>query len=195
VLSKRLIGKVVSDIRRRLDAGPDPGRVAVNLSSSEFNQPDLADDILRLLKLARIPTKHFEVEVTERVLLDGRSGHVSAMLEKLRKHGVQIALDDFGMGFASLTHLKQFPVDHIKIDRSFVRDLESNPDDEAIVEAVIGLGGSLRLLVTAEGVETEGQVRRLQEMGCHAVQGYYYARPMPAAEIKNFILLKSSSRS
>jgi diguanylate cyclase (GGDEF)-like protein/PAS domain S-box-containing protein len=191
VLSKRLIGKVVSDIRRWLDAGLDPGRVAINLSSSEFSQPDLADDILRILKLAKVPTRHFEVEVTERVLLDGRSGHVSAILEKLRKRGVQIALDDFGTGFASLTHLKQFPVDHIKIDRSFVRDLESDPDDEAIVGAVIGLAKSLDLLVTAEGVETEGQVRRLHEMGCHAVQGYYYARPMPAAEIKNFILLRT----
>jgi diguanylate cyclase (GGDEF)-like protein/PAS domain S-box-containing protein len=188
VLSKRLIGKVVSDVKKWLEAGLNPGRVAVNLSSSEFNQPHLADDILRLLALAKVPTRHFEVEVTERVLLDGRSGLVSNALEAFRKKGVQIALDDFGTGFASLTHLKQFPVDHIKIDRCFVRDLEHNPDDEAIVQAVIGLATSLTLQVTAEGVETKGQVRRLQEMGCHAAQGYLYARPMAASEVGQFIV-------
>lgn len=187
VLSKRLIGKVVSDIRRWLEAGFNPGRVAVNLSSSEFNQPDLAADILHLLALAKIPTKHFEVEVTERVLLDGRSDQVAATLRELRRHGVQIALDDFGTGYASLTHLKQFPVDHIKIDQSFVQGIELDEDDRAIVSAVIGLGKNLDLLVTAEGVEAEGQVRRIRSMGCDCAQGYHFAKPMPADQVARFL--------
>ncbi|WP_243368186.1 sensor domain-containing protein [Microvirga solisilvae] len=182
-VGKRLVGKIASDMRRWLDAGIDFGRIAFNLSSVEFNQPDLADEILRILGLVKVPTKHFEIEVTEKVLLDGRSGLVSDTLEKFHRHGVQIALDDFGTGYASLTHLKRYPVDHIKIDHSFVADLELDEDDAAIVAAVIGLGNSLGLQVTAEGVETEGQVQRLQELGCHSAQGYFYATPMAASEV------------
>jgi EAL domain-containing protein (putative c-di-GMP-specific phosphodiesterase class I) len=185
-IGKRLIGKIASDMRR-MKAGLDPGRVAVNMSSAEFSQPDLAEEVLRILDLVKVPTRHFEIEVTEKVLLEGRSGLVSATLETFRKRGVQIALDDFGTGYASLTHLKQFPVDHIKIDQSFVRDLEKASDDAAIVEAVIGLGKSLNLHVTAEGVETEGQVQRLREMGCHAAQGYFYAKPMEAGDVARLL--------
>ncbi|MBJ6127481.1 EAL domain-containing protein [Microvirga splendida] len=126
-------------------------------------------------------------------LLEGRSGMVSETLEKFRKQGVQIALDDFGTGYASLTHLKQFPVSHIKIDQSFVRDLECDPEDRAIVEAVIGLAKSLNLHVTAEGVETEGQARQLREMGCHAAQGYLFARPMNAAGLAEFLTSQSGT--
>ncbi|MBM1173436.1 sensor domain-containing protein [Microvirga arabica] len=186
-LGKRLIGKIASDIRTWLKAGLSPGRVAVNLSNVEFSRPDLAEEIFRILDLARIPTTLFEVEVTEKVLLDGRSGLVADTLDKLRRRGIQVALDDFGTGYASLTHLKRFPVDHIKIDQSFVRDLEEDTGDEAIVAALIGLAKSLNLLVTAEGVETEGQARRLSELGCHTAQGYLFARPMAAAEMTVFI--------
>lgn len=187
VVGKRLVGRIASDMRRWLDGGIGFGRVAFNLSSVEFSQPDLADEILRILGLVKVPTKHFEIEVTEKVLLDGRPGLVADTLEKFHRHGVQIALDDFGTGYASLTHLKRFPVDHIKIDHSFVADLELDEDDAAIVAAVIGLGNSLGLEVTAEGVETQGQVHRLRELGCHNAQGYFYARPMPATDITQWL--------
>ncbi|WP_160310538.1 sensor domain-containing protein [Microvirga vignae] len=186
-IGKRLIGKIVSDMRRWLDGGINFGRVAFNLSSVEFNQPDLADEILRILNLAKVPAKHLEIEVTEKVLLDGRSGLVADTLEKFHRQGVQIALDDFGTGYASLTHLKRFPVDHIKIDQSFVADLEQDQDDAAIVAAVVSLGASLGLQVTAEGVETEGQIRRLQEMGCHNAQGHFYAKPMAASQVAQLL--------
>jgi diguanylate cyclase (GGDEF)-like protein/PAS domain S-box-containing protein len=186
-MGKRLIGKIASDMRRWLDAGLELGRVAVNLASAEFSQPEMADEVLRILELVKVPATHFEIEVTESVLLDGRSGAVAAALEKFRERGVQIALDDFGTGYASLTHLKQFPVNHIKIDRSFISDLEQDADDEAIVAAVIGLGRSLNLQVTAEGVETAGQERRLRSLGCHNVQGYLYARPMAASLVPGFL--------
>jgi EAL domain-containing protein (putative c-di-GMP-specific phosphodiesterase class I) len=193
VLSKRLIGKIVSDIRKWLTAGIDPGRVGINFSSSEFSHRGLADDVLHVLDLAKVPTRHLEIEVTEYVLLEGRSDLVAGTLEKFRTQGVQIALDDFGTGYASLTHLKQFPVNHIKIDQSFVRDLECDPEDRAIVEAVISLAKSLNLQVTAEGVETEGQLRQLREMGCHFGQGYLFARPMSASGVVEFIALPIQS--
>lgn len=186
-IGKRLIGKIVSDMRRWLDGGINFGRVAFNLSSVEFNQPDLADEVLRILNLAKVPAKHLEIEVTEKVLLDGRSGLVAGTLEKFHRQGVRIALDDFGTGYASLTHLKRFPVDHIKIDHSFITDLEQDQDDAAIVAALVSLGGSLGLQVTAEGVETEGQVWRLREMGCHNAQGHFYARPMAASEVAQLL--------
>jgi EAL domain-containing protein (putative c-di-GMP-specific phosphodiesterase class I) len=170
-----------------LDAGLNPGRVAVNLSAAEFMQPDLADYILRLLAKKDIPIKNFEVEVTETVLLGRRSEVAAATLEQLHQQGVLIALDDFGTGYASLTHLKQFPVDHVKIDRSFVMNLEQDAGDEAIVAAVVGLGRSLNLQVTAEGVETDGQAQRLRTLGCQNAQGYLYAKPMNAADVPAFL--------
>jgi diguanylate cyclase (GGDEF)-like protein len=187
MVGKRLIGKVASDMRKWLNSSVSFGHVAINLSHVEFIQPGLAEDILRVLDLAKVPPQHFEIEITEKVLLDAQSGLVSSALEKFRARGVQIALDDFGTGYASLTHLKQFPVDHIKIDRSFVRDIEEDPDDEAIVTAVVSLGRSLNLKVTAEGVETTGQAQRLREMGCSAAQGYLYAKPMSGTDVPGLL--------
>jgi EAL domain-containing protein (putative c-di-GMP-specific phosphodiesterase class I) len=186
-LGRHLMASVASDIRLWLDAGLDPGRVAVNLSAAEFTQPDLTDFILRLLTEKDIPTKNFEVEITETVLLGRRSKVAATTLEQLHRKGVLIALDDFGTGYASLTHLKQFPVDHVKIDQSFVTNLERDAGDEAIVAAVVGLGRSLNLQVTAEGVETDGQAQRLRALGCHNAQGYLYARPMNAAQIPQLL--------
>jgi len=186
-LGRRIITSAAEDMRVWLDRGFEFGRVAVNLSSAEFEQADLADRIMSVLADMDIPSERFEVEVTETVLLGRSSDHVSAILRQLHGKGISIAMDDFGTGYASLTHLKQFPVDHVKIDRSFVRELERDQEDEAIVAAVIGLGRGLRLHVTAEGIETEGQARRLLEMGCHGGQGYLYARPMPAADVPGFL--------
>jgi diguanylate cyclase (GGDEF)-like protein/PAS domain S-box-containing protein len=186
-IGKLLISKIAADVRRWLDQDLPFGRIALNLSPAEFGQPGLADSVLRTLDWLKIPPAFFEVEVTETVLLGRNSDNVSSALAQFREHGVQIALDDFGTGYASLTHLKQFPVDHIKIDRSFVRDLEHDSDDEAIVAAVIGLGRSLQLQVTAEGVETHGQARRLRELGCDHAQGYLYAKPMAASQIPDLL--------
>jgi diguanylate cyclase (GGDEF)-like protein len=186
-LGRQLMSRVASDMRVWLKAGLDLGRVAVNLSSAEFIQPGLADYILRLLEESSVPTQNFEVEVTETVLVGRRSDVVASTLKRLHQQGILIALDDFGTGYASLTHLKQFPVDHVKIDRSFVTNLEQDTGDEAIVAAVIGLGRSLNLQVTAEGVETEGQAQRLRALGCHNAQGYHYAKPMAASQVPQFL--------
>jgi diguanylate cyclase (GGDEF)-like protein/PAS domain S-box-containing protein len=187
LVGQRLISTIAADMRNWLSSGLSFGRVAVNLSHAEFTHPGFADDFLRALDEANIPAECVEVEITEKVLLDGRFDAVSSILKTFCDQGIKIALDDFGTGYASLTHLKRFPVDHIKIDRSFVQDLEQDPDDEAIVAAVIGLGRSLKVQITAEGVETAGQARRLQEMGCEYAQGFYFAQPMAGVEVPDLI--------
>jgi diguanylate cyclase (GGDEF)-like protein/PAS domain S-box-containing protein len=186
-ISDSIVSQVASDMRGWLDEGIDLGRVAVNLSSAQFAQSGLADEILGILERSNVPPEHFEVEVTETVFLGKSADHVAAVLGQFRQRGVQISLDDFGTGYASLTHLKQFPVDHLKVDQSFVRNLEHDTGDEAIVTAVIGLGRSLNLQVTAEGVETLGQAERLWALGCHNAQGYLYARPMAASQVPDLL--------
>jgi diguanylate cyclase (GGDEF)-like protein/PAS domain S-box-containing protein len=186
-IGRLLTSKIAADVRQWLDDDLPFGRIALNLSPAEFGQSGIVDNMLRTLDWLKVPPTYFEVEVTETVLLGRNSDNVSSALAQFRQHGVQIALDDFGTGYASLTHLKQFPVDHIKIDRSFVRDLEHDSDDEAIIAAVIGLGRSLDLQVTAEGVETHGQARRLRELGCDHAQGYLYAKPISAAQIPDLL--------
>jgi len=186
-MGKLLTSKIAADVRQWLDQDLSFGRIALNLSPAEFAQSGIVDNMLRTLDWLKVPPSVFEVEVTETVLLGRNSDSVSSALAQFRQQGIQIALDDFGTGYASLTHLKQFPVDHIKIDRSFVRDLEHDSDDEAIIAAVISLGRSLQLAITAEGVETHGQARRLRELGCDHAQGYLYAKPMAAEQVPELL--------
>jgi len=177
-LSEQMIRQVAADVRSWLDQGLECGRVAVNLSSADISDPRLADRIIRILEDARVSTAHFEVEVTETAFLGRRTATASFILHKLHEAGISIALDDFGTGFASLLHLKQFPVDHIKIDQSFVRNLISDDSDAAIVAAIVSLGHAMGMHTTAEGVESAEQAARLRKAGCDSAQGYLYARPL-----------------
>jgi EAL domain-containing protein (putative c-di-GMP-specific phosphodiesterase class I) len=123
-----------------------------------------------------------DLELTETILMDG-DGLARAKLEKIRQTGVHLSLDDFGTGYSSLAYIKNFPIDKIKIDRAFVRDLESNLSSAAIIRAIITLGQSLRLRVVAEGVETEAQLALLRGLGCDEVQGFLHGKPEPGAGI------------
>jgi len=176
-LAASMIGQVASDIRIWLDQGLEFGRVAVNLASADFADRTLATRIIARLREADVPTSRFEIEVTETVFLGRQTEGAAAVLSEFHKAGISIALDDFGTGFASLTHLKQFPVDHIKIDQSFVRNLETDKSDAAIIGAVVSLGRNMGMNITAEGVENLGQAERLREAGCDFAQGYLYAKP------------------
>lgn len=187
LLSESLLARAVSDLRSWLDAGLNPGRVAFNLSACEFSQPGLADDVLRVLSDAGIPPEHFEVEVTETVLLSRNPDSITSILNRFHQHGISIALDDFGTGFASLSHLKKFPVDHIKIDQSFVHKLQNDEGDKAIVSTIIELGRKLGMRVTAEGVETESQKQLLQEWGADFGQGYLFFKPIEASKIASIL--------
>ena len=182
-LGASIAQQVARDLRSWLASGLDPGRVFVNLSTAQFADRDLAESFLAMLAAIGVPTERLGVEVTETVLLGGRGERVSDVLKRLHVAGIRVALDDFGTGYASLTHLKRFPVDEIKVDRSFINDLTRDVNDVAIVTAVLQLGRSLGLDVTAEGVETVEQARFLEAGGCSFAQGYLYAKPTAASRI------------
>jgi diguanylate cyclase (GGDEF)-like protein len=161
---------------------PDDVRVAVNLSPAQFRTGNLLSIVMDALKLSGLPPKRLELEITETLLLE-KSSQVLATLHALRALGVRISMDDFGTGYSSLSYLRSFPFDKIKIDQSFVRDLGSNRDAQAIVRSIISLGIGLGVTITAEGVETEAELSRLRAEGCHEGQGFLFSRARPNAEI------------
>jgi diguanylate cyclase (GGDEF)-like protein/PAS domain S-box-containing protein len=176
-ISDRMIDRIIRDVRCWLDEGTEFQHVAINAAAAEFRRGDFAERLLGRLEKNLIPAECIQLEVTETVFLGRGAEYVERALRTLSSHGVSIALDDFGTGFASLSHLKQFPVDVIKVDRSFVRDLHSDAGDSAIVDAVINLGRSLQIEVVAEGIETKAQHDKLVGLGCRYGQGYLYGKP------------------
>ncbi|WP_414476087.1 putative bifunctional diguanylate cyclase/phosphodiesterase [Microvirga sp. M2] len=186
-IGSRILSCVISDMRCWLDAGLTVGRISINASSAELRRDDYAQRVLGHLRAAGIPPSQFGVEVTETVFLDHNAGNVQKALHALSEGGISIALDDFGTGYASPSHLKQFPVNVIKIDRSFVSDLAAGTGDAAIVKAVLSLGQGLGLRVIAEGIETAAQASFLRELGCDLGQGYHFGRAMPAQDVPQFI--------
>jgi diguanylate cyclase (GGDEF)-like protein/PAS domain S-box-containing protein len=161
---------------------PDDVRVAVNLSPLQFRVGNLLSVVMDALKASGLSPKRLELEITETLLLD-KSDQVLATLHALRALGVRISMDDFGTGYSSLSYLRSFPFDKIKIDQSFVRDLDSNHDGQAIVRSIISLGMGLGVTITAEGVETEAELSCLRAEGCHEGQGFLFSRARPNAEI------------
>lgn len=186
-ISRFMIDRVISDMRTWLDEGHAFGHVAVNAAAAEFRNDGFAESVLERLQNAGVPTRHFQLEVTETVFLGKGAEYVDRALKLLDSEGVRIALDDFGTGYASLRHLKQFPVHVIKIDQGFVQGMNTNPEDEAIISAVLNLGKSLSIDVVAEGIETAQQEARLIDLGCPVGQGYLYSKAIPAAELPNLI--------
>ena len=161
---------------------PDDVRVAVNLSPLQFRVGNLLSTVMDTLKHTGLPAARLELEITETLLLE-KSSQVLATLHALRALGVRISMDDFGTGYSSLSYLRSFPFDKIKIDQSFVRDLGSNCDAQAIVRSIISLGKGLGVTITAEGVETESELSCLRNEGCHEGQGFLFSRARPNAEI------------
>jgi len=153
--------------------------MAVNLSPRQFLDPGLVDNIRRVLRETGMPPQMLELEITESGLLDDLNAAVAKM-HALRTMGARVAIDDFGTGYSSLSHLKQFPVDSLKIDRSFIRGIPHDSDDVAITEAVLTLGRTLGVRIVAEGVETDEQRAFLEQHACHEVQGFFFSRPVPA---------------
>ena len=187
LIGDSMVRQVADDVRSWVDAGLAFGRIALNLSPAQFTHLDLARHLLERFDAAGVSPLHFDAEVTETVFLGRRAAHVAPILNELYGAGMRIALDDFGTGYAALTHLKQLPIDTIKIDQSFVEDIESDPFDAAIVCSVLELGKNLGMQVVAEGVETLGQARFLHARGCEVAQGFLYARPMPASRVPELL--------
>jgi diguanylate cyclase (GGDEF)-like protein len=160
--------------------------VAVNISAVQFRQKDLLDTIAHALTRSGLAPEYLEVEITESTVMHNASEAI-VTLERLRKSGVMISIDDFGTGYSSLSYLKSFPIDTLKIDRSFIREISEHTSDAAIVRAIIGLAHNLRLRVVAEGVETKQQVEFLRSLESDEYQGYYFSRPIPASEFERFL--------
>ena len=153
--------------------------VAVNVSARQFRQADFVEQVLAALDRASADPNKLKLEITESMLVDNLEETIEIMM-RLKKHGVQFSMDDFGTGYSSLAYLKRLPLDQLKIDRAFIRDMLSNLASDAIVQAIVSLSQAMHLSLLAEGVETEQQRARLNDLGCHAYQGYLFSPPVPA---------------
>ena len=161
-------------------------RVAVNLSAHQVRGEHFPARVAQALQRHGLPGEALELEITESVAMRNPA-RTAELLRQLRSHGVALAIDDFGTGYSSLAYLKQLPLNCLKLDRSFVMDIERDPNDAAICTATIQLAHSLGLAVVAEGVETQAQWAFLRALGCDIVQGYYVSRPLSAEACRTFL--------
>jgi len=172
-------------------AGFNDMQVSVNLSAQQLVRPQFEAEVAQALADAALPSRYLELEITESTSMRSPEQTV-LLLAKLKAMGIRIAIDDFGTGYSNLVYLKRFPVDRLKLDRSFVSDITSNPEDSALAHAIIGMARSLKLTVVAEGVEGQAQVRQLSSYGCDEMQGYYFSRPV---EADGFLAMLHSGRT
>jgi diguanylate cyclase (GGDEF)-like protein/PAS domain S-box-containing protein len=187
-ITERMLTHALRHMRRWLDEGVDFGHVAINATAADFKLGDFTERLLQRLEASSIPRKCLQIEVTETVFLGRGAEYVERTLGQLSKSGIRIALDDFGTGYASLTHLKQLPVDVVKIDRTFLSDiLHDRGQNAAIIRAVVNLGRSLGLQVVAEGVETADQQAYLIAQGCTVGQGFLYGKATPASHVPRLL--------
>jgi len=161
-------------------------KVAVNISGYQLQQSDFVTRIVEIVSKTGMAFDQLEIEITESVIMQNPDFTVN-VLNEVQGKGIHVSIDDFGTGYSSLAHLKRFSVNTLKIDKSFVRDIESSQTDAAITSAIIAMGNSLNLRVIAEGVETEGQYAFLQEAMCDEIQGYLISRPIPPEKVAAFV--------
>ncbi len=183
-----------SQNRKWQEEGLPPICMAVNISGKQFEQHDIVETISRILAETGLSAKHLELEMTESVVMKKTEGAIS-VLHRLHDMGTRISIDDFGTGYSSLSYLKKFPIDTLKIDRSFIRDVTVNPEDAAITQAIIAMARSLKLRVVAEAVETKDQLDFLKSHLCDEVQGFYFSPPLPPEVFKAFLVQNSLSRT
>jgi len=168
------------------NTGMRPIRVAVNISSKHFVEQQLPQKIRRAIDSNNLKPHSFEIEITESVMAEQRRETLE-ILQHLKKMGMTISVDDFGTGYSSLMYLKNFPINSIKIDRFFVKDITENPQDAAIVHAIVAMAQSLNMTVIAEGIETSKQFKMLRDMGCDVAQGYLFSPAIPAEEFAQLV--------
>jgi EAL domain-containing protein (putative c-di-GMP-specific phosphodiesterase class I) len=157
--------------------------LAINISARQFHQPDFVEQVLSALEQAGANPRNLRLELTESLLVENIEEVIGKMTE-LKSHGLRFSLDDFGTGYSSLAYLKRMPLDQLKIDRSFIRDILTEESSAAIAQTIISLSRAMGLPVIAEGVETEEQREFLTRLGCHAFQGYLYSHPLPLDEFE-----------
>lgn len=163
-----------------------PLTISINLSTRQFSQPDLIERINAVLAETGLRPESLKIEITESAVMENAESAVE-MLNQLKALGVQLSIDDFGTGYSSFNYLHRFPIDTLKIDRSFISRMDLQPENVEIVRTIIALAHNLGMKVVAEGIETPAQMNRLRDLGCEYGQGYYLARPMDSAAAENFI--------
>jgi len=184
-IGESVLRTACSDVQRWIDRGIDL-RLSVNLSARQFQELTLLHTIDAILTETAFDSSRLELELTETVAMHN-ADFTMALLRDLRQRNISIAIDDFGVGQSSLIYLRQFPISNIKIDKVFINDILTDPTDAAIVSAIISLAHTLGLAATAEGVESEEQMRMLQDFGCDLLQGYYFSKPVPAGEMERML--------
>ncbi|WP_126174628.1 putative bifunctional diguanylate cyclase/phosphodiesterase [Altericroceibacterium xinjiangense] len=194
VLGSTIADAALSDVNRWIDAGLTIGKMGINVSAAEFRDPSYADKLLQRITLRGLAPALLEIEITETAFLDADVRHVIKGLDLLRSAGVTVALDDFGTGFSSLSHLRDLPVDTIKIDGSFVHGLDKRSKDRSIIEAVLTLGNALGMTTIAECVETQAQADFLKARGCAFAQGFLFAPALDALRAKAHLVHNTSLR-
>ena len=193
-LSEWVLKTACTQMREWQDAGLPAVRVAVNLSARHFQRPDLVATVARILRETRLAPQYLELEITEGTIMLNVERTIT-VLHELRALGVELSVDDFGTGYSSLSYLKRFPVNTLKIDRSFVNEVTTDPEDAALARAIIAMAHSLRLRVIAEGVETEGQLGFFTSHHCDEIQGYFFSRPLSADDCAKFLQQSPSQRA
>lgn len=186
VIGEWVLHTAVHDAKRWLDMQLPLRALSVNLSAVQFRHPQLPEMVTRCLQQAGLPARRLELELTEGAAVDDPAAAL-AMMDQLHDRGVRLSMDDFGTGYSSLSYLKRFQIYKLKIDQSFVRDLDDDANDRAIVSAIISMAQALGMQTTAEGVETDGQLEFLRAQGCDEGQGYLFSRPLPADEFEAYL--------
>jgi PAS domain S-box-containing protein len=187
-LGRWVLQEAATQCKTWLDAGLPAVRIAVNTSMFQFRQGDMVQIVARIIDQAGLAACFLGLELTESVLMHNLAA-LSGDLHRLHRMGIELSIDDFGTGYSSLAYLQRLPVDRLKIDRSFVRDIELDASSAIITEAIITLGRSLGIKVLAEGVETEAQIDFLREKGCDEIQGYHLSIPVPAADVPPLLVI------
>ena len=180
-LGRQVLEQGCHQAKKWVDMGT-PVRIAINVSAHQFRQPDFTQIVANVLAQSELPPSLLELELTESVIMSDAQENIARLIE-LKNLGISLAVDDFGTGYSSLSYLKRFPIDILKIDRSFMCDVNSAPDDKAIVEAILALATSLKLGVIAEGIEYTSQIKILQNTEKLLLQGYLFSRPVAAEYI------------
>jgi EAL domain-containing protein (putative c-di-GMP-specific phosphodiesterase class I) len=174
--------------------GADSVRVAVNMSGRQLQEADVVESVRRVLERTAIDPALLELEITESTLMQEGDEAVK-VLHRLKAMGLSISIDDFGTGYSSLSYLKRLPIDRLKIDRSFIMNVTTDPDDEAIVKAIMAVAHSLKLKVIAEGVETQQTLQFLKSHNCDEAQGYLFSRPVPPDQFAQILWKEKNSNS
>lgn len=176
-----VLNRACSQAKEWCDQGLPPTRIAVNISSNHFKRTSFIADVGSILESTQLPPALLELEVTESVIMSDVKENIGRLLS-LKNMGLTLSIDDFGTGYSSLNYLKRFPIDVLKIDRSFIIDIAEDENDEAIVAAILAMASKMNLKVVAEGVETLSQLKKLQATDCSLIQGYIFSKPLPAAD-------------